>query len=185
MYNNILVPTDGSAGMTRVIDHAADLAGAHDAELHFLYVINTASFANLPMETSWESVTSLLREEGETALRAAEDRAPDDTTVTSMTEGPPSREIVSYATDEDCDLIVMGTHGRGGLNRLLLGSVAERVVRSSDVPVMTVRVGEKGEREEQTETDQRAETTTDHSTEMESDFERPIHTDPSIPEAHK
>ena len=141
MYNCILVPTDGSAGMTPVIDHASELARAHDAALHFLYVVNTASFANLPMETSWESVTSMLREEGEDALRAAEDRARTDRVVTAMREGPPSREIVEYADAEGCDLVVMGTHGRGGLNRLLLGSVAERVVRSSNVPVLTVRVG--------------------------------------------
>jgi nucleotide-binding universal stress UspA family protein len=141
MYNCILVPTDGSAGMTRVIDHASELAAAHDAALHFLYVVNTASFANLPMETSWESVTTMLRDEGEEALRAAEDRAGAERVVTAMREGPPSREIVEYATEEGCDLVVMGTHGRGGLNRLLLGSVAERVVRSSEVPVLTVRVG--------------------------------------------
>ena len=141
MYNCILVPTDGSAGMTRVIDHASELADVHDAAVHFLYVVNTASFANLPMETSWESVTTMLRDEGEDALRAAEDRSTADRVVTAMREGPPSREIVDYATEEGCDLVVMGTHGRGGLNRLLLGSVAERVVRSSDVPVLTVRVG--------------------------------------------
>ena len=141
MYNCILVPTDGSAGMSRVIDHASDLADAHGAAVHFLYVVNTASFANLPMETSWESVTTMLRDEGEEALRAAENRSRADRVVTAMREGPPSREIVGYATEEGCDLIVMGTHGRGGLNRLLLGSVAERVVRSSEVPVLTVRVG--------------------------------------------
>ena len=145
MYNIILVPTDGSAGMGRVIDHASSLARHHGASLHLLYVVNTASFANLPMETSWESVTSMLREEGETALRDAEARADLEGTLTAMAEGPPSREIVAYAHDEGCDLIVMGTHGRGGLNRLLLGSVAERVVRASDVPVMTVRVGDAEE----------------------------------------
>jgi nucleotide-binding universal stress UspA family protein len=127
--------------MNRVIDHASELAAAHDAELHFLYVVNTASFANLPMETSWENVTSMLRDEGETALQVAERRSGDDT-ETALTEGPPSREIVDYAEEEGCDLIVMGTHGRGGLNRLLLGSVAERVVRSAPMPVMTVRVGD-------------------------------------------
>ena len=111
-------------------------------------MVNTASFANLPMETSWESVTSMLEEEGEAALEAAEDRAVAGTVVTAVREGPPSREIVGYAADEECDLVVMGTHGRGGLNRLILGSVAERVVRSSEVPVLTVRVGEAGRRRE-------------------------------------
>jgi nucleotide-binding universal stress UspA family protein len=165
MYNRILVPTDGSAGMTAVIDHASELAEAHDAEIHFLYVVNTASFANLPMETSWDNVTSMLREEGEAALRAAEDRATVDRVVTSISEGPPSREIVEYARRERCDLVVMGTHGRGGLNRLLLGSVAERVVRSSEVPVLTVRVG-----------------TTREASPEESTNDRPVSADPSVSE---
>jgi len=86
------------------------------------------------METSWESLATLLRDEGETALDAATDLATADRIETALVEGPPSREIVAYATENDCDLIVMGTHGRGGLNRLLLGSVAERVVRSARPP---------------------------------------------------
>lgn len=143
MYGRILVPTDGSAGMERVIRHAADLARVHGAELHLLYVVNTASFANLPMETSWEGVSEMLHEEGETALDEAERAAGDVPTERVTLEGTPSREIVRYARREGCDLVCMGTHGRGGLNRLLLGSVAERVVRSSEVPVLTVRVGER------------------------------------------
>lgn len=162
MYNKILVPTDGSTGMGRVIDHASGLAKAHDAELHFLYVVNTAGFASLPMETSWESVTSMLQDEGESALRAAEGRADIEGTVTSILEGPPSREIIEYAQREGCDLIVMGTHGRGGINRILLGSVAERVVRSADIPVMTVGVGDA--EDELPEREERRRTVTDSST---------------------
>jgi nucleotide-binding universal stress UspA family protein len=142
MFNTILVPTDGSAGMDRVIDTASELAETHDAELHFVYAAHTASFANLPMETSWESIGTMLREQGETALAAAERRATVDRVETTIVEGPPSRAVREYAADAGCDLIVMGTHGRGGLNRILLGSVAERVVRSSPIPVMTVRVGD-------------------------------------------
>ena len=187
MYNTILVPTDGSAGMGRVIDHASALARVHGASLHLLYVVNTASFANLPMETSWESVTSMLREEGETALRDAEARADLEGTVTAMAEGPPSREIVSYARDEGCDLILMGTHGRGGLNRLLLGSVAERVVRASDVPVMTVRVGDTEESPVETEdsvevVDQHTEGTegTEETDEAPGDAEAALEEDPKL-----
>lgn len=144
MFNKILVPTDGSAGMKRVIQQASGLADAYDAELHFIYAIHTASFANLPLETSWESVGTMLEEDGQTALTAAERLATVDRVETSLLEGPPSTKILDYATDVGCDLIVMGTHGRGGLNRLLLGSVAERVVRSATVPVMTIRVGSHG-----------------------------------------
>jgi len=75
------------------------------------------------------------------ALDMVERLVADDVTVTRATaEGSPSREIVEYANQHGCDLIVMGTHGRGGIDRLLLGSVAERVVRSAHVPVVTVPV---------------------------------------------
>jgi nucleotide-binding universal stress UspA family protein len=143
MYNCVLLPTDGSAEMEPVVDHAAALADRDDASIHALYVVDAASFSSLPMETSWEGISELLYEEGTAALNELErlvgDRAPVERVVV---EGKPSATIVEHAAEDDCDLIVMGTHGRGGIDRLLLGSVAERVVRRSTVPVMTVRVEE-------------------------------------------
>jgi nucleotide-binding universal stress UspA family protein len=141
MYDDIVLPTDGSAGMERVIDEATGLATTHDATLHALYVVNTASLSNLPMEASMDAVGESLRDEGETALRAVERRAPDDIGLrTATVEGSPAREIVDHAVQTGADLLVMGTHGRSGVDRLLLGSVAERVVRTSPIPVLTVRV---------------------------------------------
>jgi nucleotide-binding universal stress UspA family protein len=142
MYDNILLPTDGSDGMTEIIDHACALAEVHDATVHALYVVNTASLSDLPMESSWEGVSTALQNEGEHALSRVEERAGDVDLVREMIDGSPAKEIVSYASDNDCDVIVMGTHGRSGVDRLLLGSVAERVVRSSEVPVLTIRVSE-------------------------------------------
>lgn len=143
MYDRILVPTDGSEEMTCVLAHAAELAEAHGADLHAIYVINSSTFASLPMESSWEGVSDMLQDEGESALEEAS-RVVDGYDVsltTTLLEGPPNKEIVRYAELDGFDLIVMGTHGRGGIDRLLLGSVAERVVRASTVPVLTVRVG--------------------------------------------
>jgi nucleotide-binding universal stress UspA family protein len=140
MYDAILVPTDGSAGMGRVVDHAATLAREHGAAVHGVYVVDTASWTGLPMESSFEGVGETLRDEGESALRHLEGRLDDSPVRTEIREGSPAREIVDAATRESCDLVVMGTHGRSGVDRLLLGSVAERVVRSSPVPVLTVRV---------------------------------------------
>jgi nucleotide-binding universal stress UspA family protein len=159
MYDRILVPTDGSPGMDSVVAHAASLAEVHGATLDFVYVVNTAAFANLPMETSWEGLCETLRDEGEAALDAAAESAGDVPHERHLLEGGPSREITAYATRSDADLVVMGTHGRGGIDRILLGSVAERVVRSSSVPVLTVRVGEPtddadAEREAQPPTDE-------------------------------
>jgi nucleotide-binding universal stress UspA family protein len=141
-YERILVPTDGSEATREAVEHAADLAAEHDATIHALYVVNSASFAGLPMDSSWENVSAMLNEEGSTALdevaAIADEHGVD--VERELADGNPAREIVRYAEDADCDLVVMGTHGRGGIDRLLLGSVAEKVVRSSSVPVLTVRV---------------------------------------------
>lgn len=150
MYDRILVPTDGSPEVERAVSHAVDLAVSHDATLHAVYVVNTASFTTMPMETGWEGVGEMLREEGEAALDRVRELATGTgvDVETHLLEGSPSKEIVRFAEDCDCDLVVMGTHGRGGIDRLLLGSVAERVVRSSKIPVLTVRVGEEELEEE-------------------------------------
>ena len=144
MYDRILVPTDGSDGMARVVRHAVDLADIHGASLDAVYVINSASYAGLPMESSWEGVDEMLRDDADAAVDAVRDAAESRgvPVTTSVVEGTPSREIVEHAEKTRCDLVVMGTHGRGGIDRLLLGSVAEKVVRASNVPVLTVRVGD-------------------------------------------
>lgn len=141
LYERILVPTDGSAASQPAIDHAVELATVHDATIHAVYVVNLASFSGVPTEGSWEGVSEALEREGEDALAAVEEAAAVRSVPVERAtlEGRPSSRIVEYATEEGCDLIVMGTHGRGGLDRLLLGSVAERVVRSAPVPVLTVQ----------------------------------------------
>ncbi|AZH25421.1 universal stress protein [Haloplanus aerogenes] len=144
-YERILVPTDGSDGVEQAIEHAIEVAAINDAEVHGIYVLSTDAYAGLAMESSWESVDRLLREDAEKAVARVRDIAETvDSTVsveTAVVEGKPSREIVRYAEEVDCDLVVMGTHGRGGIDRLLLGSVAESVIRASSIPVTTVPVG--------------------------------------------
>lgn len=139
MYDEILVPTDGSPAADAAIEHAVDLADKYDARVHALYVVDGAAYSTL--EAGSEIVIEALEAEGEEATeRVAE--AADDAGVeatTTVTTGTAYRTIRDYVDDNDVDLIVMGTHGRQGLDRYLLGSVTERVVRTSDVPVMTVR----------------------------------------------
>lgn len=140
MYDRILVPTDGSPEADVVLDHAAALAATHDAEVHAIYVISTAGYTSLPTDAGIEGLGPLLADQGEQALDRAEEHIEEVERV--LVEGSPGEEITAYADSEGCDLVVMGTHGRGGIDRLLLGSVAERVVRTSKTPVLTVRVGE-------------------------------------------
>jgi nucleotide-binding universal stress UspA family protein len=94
------------------------------------------------MQTSWEGIRTVLESEGEAALDRVEELA-DGTNVLvegTIVDGSPAPRIVEHAEQIDCDLVVMGSLGRSGVDRLLLGSVAERVVRSAPVPVLTVRL---------------------------------------------
>jgi nucleotide-binding universal stress UspA family protein len=90
------------------------------------------------------AVVESIEQSGENAINRAADRARDagvETVIKSVRRGTPHRTVLEYVDDNDIDLVVMGTHGRTGLNRLLLGSVTEKVIRLSPVPVLTVRPG--------------------------------------------
>jgi len=143
MYREILLPTDGGPASAAAVSHAVDLAAQVDGRLHALYVVDTTVYPSL--DAGVETVLSALREEGETALdevtRAAE--AAGVPVVSELVSGTPHSDIIEYAAENDVDLIVMGTHGRTGLDRYLLGSVTERIVRRSPIPVLTVRAPEE------------------------------------------
>jgi len=139
MYDDILVPTDGSPASDAAIDHAIDLADRYGARLHALYVVDGSVYSTL--EAGSEVVIDALEAEGEQATDRVADAAAAAgvETTTTVTSGTAYRAIREYADEQAVDMIVMGTHGRKGLDRYLLGSVTERVVRTADVPVLTVR----------------------------------------------
>ena len=139
MYDDILVPTDGSPASDAAIDHAIDLADRYGARLHALYVVDGSAYSTL--EAGSEVVIDALEAEGEQATDRVADAAAAAgvETTTTVTSGTAYRAIREYADEQAVDMIVMGTHGRKGLDRYLLGSVTERVVRTADVPVLTVR----------------------------------------------
>jgi len=133
----ILVPTDGSDCSEAAAAHAVDLATATGAALHVVHVVDVGV---LPTDGSG-AVLDELRRAGRDALDSVVDRAEraDVSTVrASVLSGTPYRAITDYAEAEGVDLVVMGTHGRTGFDRYLLGSVTERVVRLSDRPVLTL-----------------------------------------------
>ena len=141
MYDRILVPTDGSECADRAVEHALDIAGQYDAELHVLSVVDSRDVSHSAPAISPDQVEQTLRDRAESVVEEVADRAEAAgvDAVTAVEPGIPDDVVVEYAEDEDCDLIVMGTHGRTGLERYLLGSVTERTVRRSSVPVLTVR----------------------------------------------
>ncbi len=141
LFRKILIATDGSEYTKRAVDHGIDLAKSTEAKLYAIYVIDTAAFASIPMDAAWESMYELLKQEGDEATRYVADKSEvDGLEVERLTiEGHPAEEIIKYAEKNSVDLIVMGTLGKSGLDRFLLGSVAEKVVRNSKIPVLVVR----------------------------------------------
>jgi nucleotide-binding universal stress UspA family protein/predicted phosphoribosyltransferase len=130
----ILVPVDFSATSDRACDHAAELARAFGARIVLLQVVEPPAYP-LPKD-----MMDALREAASSELerRANELRAVLREVDTRLAEGKPWQEIERAAVDIGADLVILGTHGRRGLARAVLGSVAERVVRTSPVPVLTV-----------------------------------------------
>ena len=138
MYDAILCPTDGSAGSTAAIEHACYLADLANARIHALFVVDEL----IAGADEWDMVVEREEERGEQAIAAVVDAATAAGVDVDkhLRRGRPHEEILDAIESYDADLVVMGTHGRTGLGRFLAaGSVAERVVRHSDVPVLTAR----------------------------------------------
>ena len=141
LYKKILIATDGSEYTKNSIEYGVELAKNTQAKLHVIYVIDTAAFASIPMDAAWESMYELLKQEGDEATKYVAEKAESEgLEVERITvEGHPAEEIIKYAEKNSMNLIVMGTLGKSGLDRFLLGSVAEKVVRASKIPVLIVR----------------------------------------------
>ena len=142
MYDHILLPTDGSDGIDAAATHAGVLADRFDATVHVLSVVDTRNRFESPASgLSAEAWTRAERERADHAIERTVAALPEDLAVeTAVVEGVPRSEILAYIEDAGMDLVVMGTHGRTGLDHYLIGSVAEKVVRRSPVPVVTVRL---------------------------------------------
>jgi len=140
-YRNIVIATDGSENTQKAISYGIEIAKLSGAIVHALYVIDTSSYSTIPMDAGWEEMYEILRKEGEKAIFNVKERgeAAGVEVREVLWEGHPSTEIINFAEKNDIDLIVMGTLGKTGLDRFLLGSVAEKVVRNSKVPVLVVR----------------------------------------------
>ncbi|MFH5800926.1 universal stress protein [Haladaptatus sp. CMAA 1911] len=147
VYDQILVPTDGSDGANVMFDHILDIAAEHDVTVHILNIADTTHASDSLFQGAIVDALDLVdifEERGEEIVRVAAERAHRRgvDTVTDVVRGEPSSSIVDYASSQGIDLITMPTHGRDGLTRFLIRSTAERVVRQADTPVLTIRPGE-------------------------------------------
>ncbi|SDZ77255.1 Nucleotide-binding universal stress protein, UspA family [Haloplanus vescus] len=139
MYETILVPTDGSEGSVAAAAHAVNLAATHGATVHALYVVDVR-MSPVDSDMDHDEAVALVEESDVDPTAAVLDRAERAgvPAVEAVRLGVPDECIRAYAEEVDADLVVMGTHGRTGVEHAILGSVTERVVRTLDVPVLTV-----------------------------------------------
>jgi len=140
-YRNIVIATDGSENTQRAISYGIEIAKLSGATVHALYVVDTTSFSSIPIDAGWEAMYETLRTEGENAISKVKEHGEVSGVEVRevLLEGHPSNEIIDFAENNNADLIVVGTLGKTGLDRFLMGSVAEKVVRGSKVPVLVVR----------------------------------------------
>ena len=149
IWKTILVPHDFSSSANHAVAIARDEAKAHSANLLLLHVIDlpgqlkpdtviVPDETGAPINIKDYAVRQAEAHLADLAARVAKDGV---TAQTFLRLGKPEDEIIKFATENKVDLIAMGTHGRTGLEHLLVGSVAERVVRSSPCAVLTIRSG--------------------------------------------
>ncbi len=145
----ILVPVDYSACSRSALEHAAMLAKSFNATIDLLYVWEAPAFiapeAMVGAAGTTQTLAQLASDQAQAAMREFVAQAREDgieIANTRVEQGDPSHTIVTLADSDGYDLIAMGTHGRSGFAHLLLGSVAEKVVRRASCPVLTVRTAE-------------------------------------------
>ncbi|WP_144906250.1 universal stress protein [Halobellus captivus] len=139
MYERILVPVDGSAPSDAAADHAITLARDADAALSVVSAVDVHALEAAKLDS--EALLDAYEAEAEKHVAAVADRARASgvDVDTAVIRGAPYRAILDRIDAVDADLVVMGSHGRRGLERYLLGSTTERVLRLSAVPVLVLR----------------------------------------------
>jgi nucleotide-binding universal stress UspA family protein len=142
----ILVPTDFSGGARHALTYGLSFAKEYEAELLLLHVVETlaAPYASdlfpVPMAEVFEEMSGYAKSELEKLVVEAKGRGVASRFV--VAQGKPSLEIMRVAREENVDMIVLGTHGKGVLDQALFGSTTERVVRKAPCPVLCVRESE-------------------------------------------
>lgn len=142
----ILFPTDFSNGARAAMDHVVSLARDYQAKLILLYVIQDISIAEWYIPSSL-SVADLVEDMQKSAWQEMEKWGAEVSEVKDVEKvvvrGVPFVEIIKTAREKKADLIIIGTHGRTGIDHMLFGSTAEKVVRKAPCPVLTVRMAGK------------------------------------------
>jgi len=145
----ILIATDGSETANEAADFGIEMLGCSGAKVYALYVIDTTPYRSVPLDKIWSKetldefekagyeATSYVEKIGKAAGMEVESR---------VLRGHPAEKIVTFAEDNNIDMIIVGSLGKGGYERVLLGSVSEKVVRHAKIPVLVVRERHKSEK---------------------------------------
>lgn len=139
LFKKILIATDGSKRTQGAVETGLQIAQQHKSKVHAVYVVDTVTFTSIPMDVTWENMYQLLKDEGEEAVNRVKEASQGVDVETHVLEGNPAVEITKFAKDNGIDLIVVGTLGKSGIDRILLGSVAEKVVRIAPCPVLVIK----------------------------------------------
>ncbi len=139
LFDKILIATDGSERNQPAVRKGLEIARQCGSLLYALYVIDETPAASAQPEVLSDAVFIKLREEGERATEQVRQMAGGVNVETFVLSGPPARTITEFAAKNKVDLIVVGSQGRTGLQRLFLGSVAESVIRMADCMVLVVK----------------------------------------------
>lgn len=140
-FKKIMIATDGSICSRMAANNAIEIARLSGGTVYAVYVVSTDYFSSMAVDLDWERMREALKKEGVQALNYVTGAGEMEGVKVEpvLLEGHPATELIRYAKEEKMDLIVMGSLGKTGLNRLLLGSVAENMVRHSKVPVLVVK----------------------------------------------
>ncbi len=139
MYNKILVPTDGSDFAKKAQKHALFLSKVSGAEIIALSVTENNFVNGLPLDDEVYQLNQILNERSEENLKEFDEINEDNLKITHVVrEGSPAKVILEVAKEEDVDLIVMGSSGKSGFDRFIMGSVADKVVNSAKCAVLVV-----------------------------------------------
>lgn len=149
IFRNIMIATDGSECSKKVVDKGIKFARLSGGTVYAVYVVSTAYISaidgsypsSIDMFPYFEAMHEALKKQGQQAIDYVKELGEKKSinVESVILEGNPSEELIKYAEKENMDIVIMGTVGRTGLDRMILGSVAGNVVRHSKVPVMVLR----------------------------------------------
>ena len=139
LFEKVLIASDGSERNQPAVREAVEIARACGSVLHVVYVIDESAFTSAPTDVLPEDLYLNMQEEGEKAVGQVKQMAEGVQVETRVLSGKPARVITDFATRNGVDLIVVGSLGKTGLSRLLLGSTAEAIIRTAGCGVLVVK----------------------------------------------